>query len=307
MRIFLSSTYEDLRSYRAKAAQAIERLGQQGVRMEVFGARPDGARKVCLDEIDSSDAFVGIYAHRYGFVPSGSETSITEQEFDFAREKGIPMFCFLVREDFAWLPKHIERGPGSSRLERFKQRILGEFVSDFFTTPEDLAFKVAASLGRFLITARIEQELERDPRAKLQSTERGRSQVARRASRLQPILDGSQVLLVNDLPSQMLYVVSILRQIGVRVDVVRTTSDAMSMLREGEYDAVISDMHRGNTPDEGIRLLKRMRAMQLLTPIIFSVSHYEPERGTPPYAFGMTNRIDELLNLLFDVVERVRG
>ena len=38
MRLFLSSTYEDLAVHRQMAAQALERLGQQGIRMEVFGA-----------------------------------------------------------------------------------------------------------------------------------------------------------------------------------------------------------------------------------------------------------------------------
>ncbi len=50
MKIFLSSTYEDLKEHRAKAAQAIERLGQQGIRMEVFGARSDEATDVCLED-----------------------------------------------------------------------------------------------------------------------------------------------------------------------------------------------------------------------------------------------------------------
>jgi uncharacterized protein DUF4062 len=54
MKVFLSSTYEDLREHRAKAAQAIERLGQHGIRMEVFGARADEATTACLEEIESS-------------------------------------------------------------------------------------------------------------------------------------------------------------------------------------------------------------------------------------------------------------
>ena len=58
MKVFISSTYQDLTDYRKKAAEAIERLGQQGVRMEVFGARPEGATEVCRDEIDASDVFV---------------------------------------------------------------------------------------------------------------------------------------------------------------------------------------------------------------------------------------------------------
>jgi hypothetical protein len=93
MKVFLSSTYQDLVEYRAKAAQAIERLGQQGIRMEVFGARAEEASDACVGEIEASDAFVGIYAHRYGYVPSNSTISITEREFNFAQEKKKPAFC----------------------------------------------------------------------------------------------------------------------------------------------------------------------------------------------------------------------
>ena len=36
--------------------------------MEDDGARSDDATTACLDEIDESDLFVGVYAHRYGYV-----------------------------------------------------------------------------------------------------------------------------------------------------------------------------------------------------------------------------------------------
>lgn len=66
-------------------------------------------------------------------------------------------------------------------------------------------------------------------------------------------------------------------------------------------------MRRGQVADEGIRFFKRMRQVGLHHLIIFTAGQYQPERGTPPYAFGITNRVDELLNLLFDILERVRG
>src|SRR5438876_9931744 len=78
MKVFLSSTYEDLREHRVKAAQAIERLGQHGVRMEVFGARPGDATGVCRAEIEASDAFLGIYAHRCGYVAAAAYVAIAE-------------------------------------------------------------------------------------------------------------------------------------------------------------------------------------------------------------------------------------
>jgi len=307
MKIFLSSTYVDLVEHRAKAANAIERLGQHGVRMEVFGARPAEATAVCLDEIETSDAFVGIYAHRYGHVPDGSVVSITEQEFDFAQTNSKPSFCFIVDEDYVWLPRMIENDPGRSKLKVFKQKVSQTVVRDTFTTPEDLAYKVASSLGRFLITHKMKEDLERVPGRENVSTPQGRDQVARRASRLQAIIEGARVLLVNDVPREMSHVIAIIRDLGVDMQVATNSDDALSMLASQEFHAVISDMRRGAVQDEGMRFLNRMRQQQLEKPTIFTVARYEPDRGTPPYAFGITNRVDDLLNLLFDILERARG
>jgi CheY-like chemotaxis protein len=307
VKIFLSSTYEDLVEYRAKAAQAIERLGQQGIRMEVFGARPDNATIASLEEIESSDAVLGIYAHRYGYVPSNSTISITEQEFNFAEKKKKPTFCFCVDDDYPWVPKHMESEPGQSKLKAFKNRINTSVVRDTFTTPEDLAYKVAASLGRFLITSKVKAELENIPRRNEVSTDSGRDQVARRAARIQPIISGARVLLVNDFPKEMENVISIMHALGVEVEVVTTSEDAIAVLAQHQFDVVVSDMRRGQTPDEGLRLLNIMRLKGVYLPMILTVGKYEPGRGTPAYAFGITNRVDELLNLLFDAFERTRG
>jgi len=307
MKVFLSSTYEDLREHRAKAAQAIERLGQHDIRMEVFGARPDDATGVSRDEIEASDAFCGIYAHRYGYVPAGSSVSITEQEFDFAQERQKPTFCFVVDDEFRWSPKFIEPDPGQSKLKLFKQRVTNTVVRDTFTTPDDLAYKIASSLGRFLITRKVKEELESIPASDRVSTQQGRDQVSRRAARLQTLIRGARVLLVNDVPAEMQHVIAILRALGIDVEVVTTTQEALSRLHHDAYDVIVSDMRRGTSVDEGLRFLARMRQDRIHPPTIFTVGQHQPDRGTPAYAFGITNRVDELLNLLFDAIERGRG
>lgn|GEM_PF-2712910 len=307
MKIFLTSTYQDLIAHREAAARVIERLGQQGVRMEVFGARPSEATAASLEEISDSDALVGIYAHRYGYVPKGHSRSITEQEFDYAQEKGKPTFCFVVDEEYPWPPKHVETEPGRARLRDFLQRLRAKVVIDTFTTPEDLASKVASSVGRFLLYRKVKEELERLPAKESVSTELGRSQVARRAARIQGVIRGADVLLVNDVPAEMSHVVDILRDLDINVRVETSSEAALSALTSHAFNAVISDMQRGATADEGIRLLKKMRDDHLKVPVIFTVGRFNPALGTPPFAFGITNRVDELLNLLFDVLERTRG
>ena len=150
MKTFLSSTYIDLVEHRQAAAEAVERLGQQVGRMEVFGARPDEPSEACFTEIDECDLFVGIYAHRYGYIPNGSNVSITEAEFDRANANGKPLFCFLIDEEHPWPPKMIEDEPGKSKLHSFKVKIGSGLVCDTFTTSADLAYKIAATLGRYL-------------------------------------------------------------------------------------------------------------------------------------------------------------
>jgi len=66
-------------------------------------------------------------------------------------------------------------------------------------------------------------------------------------------------------------------------------------------------MKRGTVEDEGVRFLKKMRERGILVPVIFTLGRFNPALGTPPFAFGINNRVDELLNLLFDVLERTRG
>ena len=150
MSVFLSSTYIDLVEYRKAATDALQRLGQQARQMEVFGARPEEPVTACFKEIEECDLFVGIYAHRYGFVREGESLSITEAEFKHAQKLAKPSFCFLVDEDHPWPPKMIEAEPGRSKLHALKNMVSTSLVRETFTTPDDLARKVAASLGRFL-------------------------------------------------------------------------------------------------------------------------------------------------------------
>lgn len=152
MKVFLSSTFRDLAQHRKAATEAIERLGLQGSRMEVFGARPEEPMDACLNEIDESDIFVGIYAHRYGYVPPGSEISITEAEYRHAQKLEKPICCFLIDDDHPWQPGMIEAEPGRAKLSKLKEEIRQNLTMDTFTTPEDLALKVATAVSRLLST-----------------------------------------------------------------------------------------------------------------------------------------------------------
>jgi uncharacterized protein DUF4062 len=148
--IFLSSTFLDLQQHRKAVAVALERLGLHVIWMERFGARPDEPVTACLGEVGECDLFVGLYAHRYGFVPDGHAVSITEMEFEHARLQNKPVFCFFVQDDYPWPPPLIEGEPGRGKLTAFRVRASNEVVRDVFTTPDDLAAKATSAIGAYL-------------------------------------------------------------------------------------------------------------------------------------------------------------
>jgi hypothetical protein len=152
MRVFLSSTAVDLINHRLAVAAALERLGLALARMESFGTRPTDPVSACSEEIEDSELFVGLYAHRYGHIPEGSEISITELEFDRARNLRRPTFCFFVEEGYPWPEDMIEQGPGEDKLRKFKSKIEKLVIRDVFTTPDMLATRVASSVGRYLLS-----------------------------------------------------------------------------------------------------------------------------------------------------------
>ena len=90
MKVFISSTFIDLQDYRRAAIDMVNRLQGQPLAMEFFGAQPKEPTAVCEEEVRACDVLVGIYAHRYGFVPAGQQKSITQMEYELARELGRP-------------------------------------------------------------------------------------------------------------------------------------------------------------------------------------------------------------------------
>jgi CheY-like chemotaxis protein len=138
-------------------------------------------------------------------------------------------------------------------------------------------------------------------------SEEARSSVERRLQRAAPLLRGVQILWVDDDPSNIIYEARILRSFDVSIDIVISTLQALSALSRNSYDLVISDIARDEIPDEGLRFLREMRNRGLFRPTVLYAGAIDWEKGTPPYAFGITNRVDDLLHYVMDIVERRKG
>lgn len=128
----------------------------------------------------------------------------------------------------------------------------------------------------------------------------------RRAEFVAPILRHAQILWVDDNPENNVHEREALRTLGSNTDVAISTEQGMAALRNKVYDLVVSDMSRGGTPNEGVILLQEMRKSRYPQRVVFYVGRADPEKGKPAGSFGITDRPDELLHLIMDILERQR-
>ena len=136
--VMISSTARDLPDHRQQVQDACLRQSTFPVMMEQLPASDADAIKASLEMVDDADIYVGVFAHRYGYVPEGHDISITEMEYDRAVSRGIPRMVFIMHDDHPVLRRDIETGEAEARLERFNGRLQKDNIVNFFKSPEDL-------------------------------------------------------------------------------------------------------------------------------------------------------------------------
>lgn len=92
LRVFVSSTLEELADERAAVRRAVEALHLTPVLFEL-GARPHPPRELYLSYLRQSDVFIGIYGERYGWIAPDREISGLEDEYRSAM--GMPKLVYL--------------------------------------------------------------------------------------------------------------------------------------------------------------------------------------------------------------------
>jgi hypothetical protein len=118
-KVYVSSTFEDLREYRDKVRLVLHQLGHVDVAMETYVAEPKRPLEKCLQDVAACELYVGIFAWRYGYVPPGQDRSITELEYNAAIGHNKECFIFLLKEDALWPPKYIDSDRATvARLRR---------------------------------------------------------------------------------------------------------------------------------------------------------------------------------------------
>ena len=92
VRVFVSSTLQELATERQAVKQAIEKLRLIPVLFEL-SARHHPPQALYRDYLSQSDVFVGIYYQKYGWVAPDMSISGLEDEYRMAN--GMPMLVYV--------------------------------------------------------------------------------------------------------------------------------------------------------------------------------------------------------------------
>jgi hypothetical protein len=164
-RIYVSSTYGDLKKHREQVYRALRELGHDAVAMEDYVATDQRPLAKCLADIATCQLYVGIFAHRYGYVPdqdNPERRSITELEYRHAEALGIPRLVFLLDEaapwQLAWVDTVTGDGDRGTRIQRLREELGRDRLASFFSSPEELARKVSNAVTRQLAELAARQE-----------------------------------------------------------------------------------------------------------------------------------------------------
>ncbi len=148
--IFVSSTYDDLKDARQQVIKATLEMGHIPVGMEMFSAGDDEQWKVITRQIDESDYYVVVVAHRYGSVIEG--VSYTEKEYDYAVSKGIPVMGFIISDKASWPPMAMDTDTEKiESLKKFKEKVKQKPIN-YWDSALDLYGKFSISLSKIFTT-----------------------------------------------------------------------------------------------------------------------------------------------------------
>jgi hypothetical protein len=141
-RVFVSSTSIDMADERSALRDALYKMCDvEFAGMEDWGARANPPVQESLQEVRSSDIYIGIIGNRYGHVDESSGQSVTEMEYRQAKSVGKPCLIFI---------RQPEQPSDDPRFLAFREELKHRNVVAWFHTPGDLATQVIIGVHNLL-------------------------------------------------------------------------------------------------------------------------------------------------------------
>jgi hypothetical protein len=143
LRVFISSTMEDLQPERDAVEKALRELGLTVLRAESFGSPGLSSNEQCMRIARDCDLYIGIIGLRFGWAPPYETRSVTEMEYDTARSVNNQKVLIYLKS-----------GEPEEDQKRFRQKVSDFNVGYFrptFTTVEELYKLIKTDIPTWMI------------------------------------------------------------------------------------------------------------------------------------------------------------
>jgi hypothetical protein len=116
--------------------------------MEHYSSDPRPSLEKCLADVRECPVYLGIFARRYGWIPPGTERSITEQEYRQAVHSEKEILIFLLNDEApGWKEPNDELPAKQARLATLREELSTRHLAARFSNCNDLELEVIAALA----------------------------------------------------------------------------------------------------------------------------------------------------------------
>ena len=150
-KVYVSSTYTDLKDCREKVRHVLRRMGLEDVAMEYYVAGAERPVDKCLADVAACDLYVGLFAWRHGFVPKQKgrrKMSITEMEYRKAVETGRPRLIFLLDKEALWPVGLVD--DNKAPVKKLRAELEADNTVSYFKSTAELGELVTAAVHNWL-------------------------------------------------------------------------------------------------------------------------------------------------------------
>lgn len=154
-RVFISSTYEDLKNERECARRIVTDVGFLSLGMESFLSSDRHKCDIIKEEIDKCDYFILILGKKYGSYVKDDIISYTEMEYNYALKQNKPILAFII-------DSKIESDDEKEDYQRFRKRLTydNDCMVSYWKDEHSLEHSISKSLYNTKLR-NLEQENKR--------------------------------------------------------------------------------------------------------------------------------------------------
>lgn len=162
LKVFISSTYEDMQMERDIAFQALLKNGNIVGGMEFFTGDNIEKFEVIKTDINDSDIFILILGGRYGTICKETNKSFIHMEYEYAKSISIPTGVIVISDKLLMQKKQqaysdgkTYYNEGSEKYDYFSQNVLSKMVS-YYSNDNELSLNLITTISKMCSKYKID-------------------------------------------------------------------------------------------------------------------------------------------------------